>query len=157
MNKIWLILQREYLTRVRKKSFLVISLLAPLLLAATTIGVGKFNSASGPDTVAVHDESGLNLAAHLQDTDEIRFVPAAPGALPTALAAFQKAKPKQAALLNFPAGFGSHLVSNALVLPFQAGGLKQIHLPGNATHKTPYSLIRIVPVCPGAIGKWLVQ
>ena len=106
MNKIWLILQREYLTRVRKKSFLVISLLAPLLLAASTVGIAKFNSGSGPDVVAVHDESGLNLAAHLQDTDEVRFVPAAPGTLTAALEAFQKAKPKQAALLDFPAGFG---------------------------------------------------
>lgn len=106
MDKIWLIIQREYLTRVRKKSFLVISLLAPLLLAATTIGISKFDSAAGPDVVAVHDESGLHLAARLQDTDELHFVPAAPGSLVTALEAFQNAKPKQAALLDFPAGFG---------------------------------------------------
>jgi ABC-2 type transport system permease protein len=105
MNKIWLILQREYITRVRKKSFLVISLLAPLLLAATTIGIAKFNSSAEPDVVAVHDESGLNLATRLQDTDELHFVPAAPGPLAAARAAFTKAKPKQAALLAIPAGF----------------------------------------------------
>ena len=106
MDKIWLIIQREYLTRVRKKSFLVISLLAPLLLAGTGIAIGKLSSASGPETVVVHDESGLSLAAHLQDTDELHFVPAAPGSLVAAQAAFETAKPKQAALLNFPAGFG---------------------------------------------------
>lgn len=106
MDKIWLILQREYLTRVRKKSFLVISLLAPLLLGGTTIAVSKLNSASGPDIVAVHDASGLHLADHLTDTEDVRFVPAAPGPLATAQAAFTKAKPKQAALLSFPAGFG---------------------------------------------------
>ncbi|TDN35828.1 ABC transporter permease [Hymenobacter sp. UV11] len=106
MDKIWLIIQREYLTRVRKKSFLVISLLAPLLLAGTTIAVSKLNSASGPDVVAVHDASGLQVAAHLTDTDEIHFVPATPGTLAQAQAAFEKAKPKQAALLSFPAGFG---------------------------------------------------
>lgn len=106
MDKIWLILQREYLTRVRKKSFLVISLLAPLLLAGTTIAVSKLNSASGPDVVAVHDASSLQVAAHLTDTDEIHFVPATPGSLAEAQAAFEKAKPKQAALLSFPAGFG---------------------------------------------------
>jgi ABC-2 type transport system permease protein len=106
MDKIWLILQREYLTRVRKKSFLVISLLAPLLLGGTTIAVSKLNSASGPDIVAVHDASGLQLADHLTDTEDVRFVPAAPGLLATAQAAFEKAKPKQAALLSFPAGFG---------------------------------------------------
>jgi len=105
MNKIWLIIQREYLTRVRKKSFLVISLLAPLLVAFTTVGIAKFSSSSEADVVAVHDESGLGLAARLQDTDEVRFVPAAPGPLATAQAAFIKAKPKQEALLDIPASF----------------------------------------------------
>jgi ABC-2 type transport system permease protein len=105
MNKIWLILQREYLTRVRKKSFLVISLLAPLLIALTTVGIAKFSSSSDPDVVAVHDESGLNLTTRLQDTDDLHFVPAAPGPLAAAQAAFTKAKPKQAALLHIPASF----------------------------------------------------
>jgi ABC-2 type transport system permease protein len=106
MDKIWLIIQREYLTRVRKKSFLVISLLAPLLLGASTIGVGMLNSASGPDIVAVHDASGQQVASHLADTEDIHFVPAPAGSLAEAQAAFQKAKPKQAALLSIPAGFG---------------------------------------------------
>ncbi|MFD1872235.1 ABC transporter permease [Hymenobacter bucti] len=105
MNKIWLIIQREYITRVRKKSFLVISLLAPLLVALTTVGIAKFSSSSEADVVAVHDESGLNLTARLQDTDELHFVPAAPGPLAAAQAAFTNAKPRQAALLHIPAGF----------------------------------------------------
>jgi ABC-2 type transport system permease protein len=105
MNKIWLIIQREYLTRVRKKSFLVISVLAPLLIALTMVGIAKFSSSSEADMVAVHDESGLNLTSRLQDTDELHFVPAAPGPLAAAQAAFTKAKPKQAALLHIPAGF----------------------------------------------------
>ncbi|MBE0655659.1 MAG: ABC transporter permease, partial [Bacteroidales bacterium] len=37
MNKIFLIIQREYLTRVRKKSFLIMSILGPLLFAAFLI------------------------------------------------------------------------------------------------------------------------
>lgn len=105
MNKIWLIIQREYITRVRKKSFLVISLLAPLLIALTTVGIAKFSSSSEADVVAVHDQSNLNLAARLQDTDELHFVPAAPGSLATAQAAFEKAKPRQEALLDIPASF----------------------------------------------------
>lgn len=32
MNKIWLIIKREYITRVRKKSFVVITLLVPILM-----------------------------------------------------------------------------------------------------------------------------
>ena len=38
MNKILLIISREYVTRVRKPAFLVITLLGPLLLAALVIG-----------------------------------------------------------------------------------------------------------------------
>lgn len=34
MNKTWLILKREYLIRVKKKSFIVTTLLVPLFFAA---------------------------------------------------------------------------------------------------------------------------
>ncbi len=37
MNKIWLIIKREYLVRVRKKSFLIMTILGPLLLASVMI------------------------------------------------------------------------------------------------------------------------
>ena len=37
MNKIWLIIKREYLVRVRKKSFIIMTFLAPLLMAALLI------------------------------------------------------------------------------------------------------------------------
>lgn len=33
MNKTWLVIQREYLTRVRKKSFIIMTVLGPLLIA----------------------------------------------------------------------------------------------------------------------------
>lgn len=32
MNKTWIILKREYLTRVKKKSFIITTLLVPLFL-----------------------------------------------------------------------------------------------------------------------------
>ena len=34
MNKIGLIIRREYLTRIRKKSFIIMSILGPLIFAA---------------------------------------------------------------------------------------------------------------------------
>ncbi len=34
MNKIWLVIQREYLTRVRKRSFIIMTILGPILMAA---------------------------------------------------------------------------------------------------------------------------
>jgi ABC-2 type transport system permease protein len=37
MNKTWLIIKREYLTRVKKKSFIVMSIIGPILMAAIMI------------------------------------------------------------------------------------------------------------------------
>ena len=37
MNKISVIIKREYVTRVRKKSFIIMTLLAPLMMAALFI------------------------------------------------------------------------------------------------------------------------
>ncbi|TGE23207.1 ABC transporter permease [Hymenobacter metallicola] len=105
MEKIWLIIQREYNTRVRKKSFLIVSLLAPLLLAATSLIIAKLNAPGSADEVAVYDESGLGLMARLTSTDDTRFVPATGSSSAAATAAFKKSKPKQAALLVFSKDF----------------------------------------------------
>ncbi|MFM9985335.1 MAG: ABC transporter permease, partial [Flavobacteriales bacterium] len=39
MNKIWLIIKREYLTKVKKKSFLVMTILGPLIFGLVIIGM----------------------------------------------------------------------------------------------------------------------
>lgn len=62
MNKVWLIIQREFLNRVQKKSFLITTILAPLIFPAIIGGliyymVQEAESAK-PDTVQVVDESG---------------------------------------------------------------------------------------------------
>ena len=47
MNKIFLIIQREYLTRVRRKSFLLLTLLMPVLMVALVfvpIWLGRISS-----------------------------------------------------------------------------------------------------------------
>ena len=60
MNKIWLIIQREYLTRVKKKSFLVTTLLVPLLMAAITFAmVYMATKSEQKQAIAVIDESGV--------------------------------------------------------------------------------------------------
>jgi ABC-2 type transport system permease protein len=60
MNKIWLIIQREYLTRVRKKSFLVTTILIPILVFGlmTSMIVLSLKSEQ-KQTIAVLDDSGL--------------------------------------------------------------------------------------------------
>ena len=59
MNKIGLIIKREYLTRVRKRSFLIMTFLGPLLMAAIYIIpiMLALNSSTKNMRVAVVDES----------------------------------------------------------------------------------------------------
>lgn len=60
MKKTLIIIKREYLTRVRKKSFIIMTLLGPLIMAALMI-VPLFISGVGESSNIVHvvDESGL--------------------------------------------------------------------------------------------------
>ncbi|MBI1226241.1 MAG: ABC transporter permease [Bacteroidetes bacterium] len=61
MDKLWLIIQREYLTRVKKKSFILITLLSPVIFVAlftipvlVTIFAGKEKK-----SILVKDDSGV--------------------------------------------------------------------------------------------------
>lgn len=69
MSKIGLIIQREYWTRVRKRSFLIMTLLGPLLFAAIVIVPAWLSSrdSGGEKVIAVIDESGL-LGDKLEET-----------------------------------------------------------------------------------------
>ncbi|MCK5536404.1 MAG: ABC transporter permease [Bacteroidales bacterium] len=60
-NKVGLIISREYITRVKKKSFIIMTFLGPLLMASIIfipILVMQFND-DGKKTIAVVDEFGL--------------------------------------------------------------------------------------------------
>ena len=61
MNKLWLIIQREYLTRVKKKSFILLTLLAPLIFVAlfTVPALLAIYAGKETKTVAVKDGSGI--------------------------------------------------------------------------------------------------
>jgi ABC-2 type transport system permease protein len=60
MDKILLIIQREYLTRVRKKSFWIASILVPLLIAGVyAILIYLVVNSNVTKTVEITDESGL--------------------------------------------------------------------------------------------------
>lgn len=59
MNKIWLIIKREYLTRVRKKTFIISTLLFPLLYLGLIFGMGFIAEKSKQNLkVALIDNSG---------------------------------------------------------------------------------------------------
>lgn len=60
MNKIFLIIQREYLTRVRKRTFIISTILFPLLYLGLIFGTGYIAAKSAMNlNVAVVDSSGL--------------------------------------------------------------------------------------------------
>ncbi len=73
MNKVLLIIQREYITRVRKKSFIITTLLAPLGFAAffmVTIFLAQNNQSD--KKIAVIDDSGI-FKGNFADTDYLHF------------------------------------------------------------------------------------
>ncbi|PID88798.1 MAG: ABC transporter permease, partial [Bacteroidia bacterium] len=78
MNKIALIIKREYLTRVKKRSFMVMTFLGPILMAAIWI-VPFYLSTIDTDTkvVAVLDESHLFDNAFKGD-EKLKFIRALP-------------------------------------------------------------------------------
>ena len=60
MHKIWLIIKREYLTKVRKKTFIISTILFPLLYLALIAGSGYLTARSGKQMkLAVIDSSGF--------------------------------------------------------------------------------------------------
>lgn len=77
MRKIWLITQREYLSRVSKKSFILMTILGPILIGlfyAVIIGLA-INQKTGEKvrTIAVVDSSGL-FKGKLTNPSKVEFV-----------------------------------------------------------------------------------
>jgi len=74
MNKLWLIIQREYLTRVKKKTFILATLLTPLGFGLIMFISGYFaaNAGNGEQNILVKDDSAI-LAEYLKDTETTKF------------------------------------------------------------------------------------
>lgn len=75
--KIGIIIQREYLTRVKKKSFLIITFLTPILFAAMMFLPSylmiKSEEMEGSKTIAVCDDSGF-FKGRFGDTETCSFI-----------------------------------------------------------------------------------
>ncbi len=73
MNKILLIIKREYLTRVRKKSFLIMTLLGPILIAGfLSLAIYLGMSDSSVQNVVVVDQAKL-VTKTFKDSEFIKF------------------------------------------------------------------------------------
>jgi len=79
MSKISLILQREYLSRIRKKSFIIMTLLGPVLFAAMMVVPGWIATMedSNEKNIAIVDHTGLYVDK-LENTDLLKFEYVAP-------------------------------------------------------------------------------
>lgn len=86
-SKIGIIIGREYLERVRKKSFIITTLLMPLFMLVMMVAPALIMEFSKSDlrTIAVVDRTGL-IAQQLQSDEETLFVPMASTELDSALA-----------------------------------------------------------------------
>lgn len=73
MGKIGLIIRREYLTRVKKKSFIIMTIVGPILMAAIGIvPVWLATSANETRVIQVIDELGI-AAYELKENENIKF------------------------------------------------------------------------------------
>ena len=70
MHKIWLIIKREYLVRVRKKSFIIMTILGPILMAALLI-VPTYLAEENKENriIALNEDANYNL----EDSEFIHF------------------------------------------------------------------------------------
>ena len=79
MNRLWLIVQREYFSIVGKKSFIIMTILMPfiiVLIGAIPAAIAYFNDNSGEaETYSVIDETGMNYAAAITDIEGYHFAP----------------------------------------------------------------------------------
>lgn len=75
MNKIWLVIKREYITRVRNKTFLLSTILLPIVMVLFITGAVFFAARpEGKKKIAVDDKSG-ELAKYLKnDTSKMIFI-----------------------------------------------------------------------------------
>jgi ABC-2 type transport system permease protein len=77
MNKTSLVFKREFLTRVKKKSFLIMTIVGPLLLGSLVLAPLILASIpEGPKTIVVVDEAALILGEKGNDKYQFAYLPA---------------------------------------------------------------------------------
>jgi ABC-2 type transport system permease protein len=74
MSVLSLIIKREFIAKVRNKSFIVMTFLSPLLFVGIAVFVGYLSSMkSDLKTIAIHDETG-QFAKEFHSDDEYKYV-----------------------------------------------------------------------------------
>ena len=73
MTKTWLIIKREYLSRVRKRSFIIMSLLGPIIMAGVGISAIYLGLEEPEDQKILVIDENYPLFKDIQDTKLIDF------------------------------------------------------------------------------------
>ena len=74
MNKLLLIIKREFFSKVRNKTFIVMTFLSPLLAVGLSLFIGYLMSMkSDQKTIAIHDKSGL-FASEFKTDEETKYI-----------------------------------------------------------------------------------
>ena len=73
MNKIFLIIRREYLVRVKKKSFIIMTILAPILMASLIIVPVFLANQDQQNRLIAVSEDDTKYSSKINDTDNINF------------------------------------------------------------------------------------
>lgn len=74
MNKLLLIIKREFFAKVRNKSFLVMTFLSPLLFVGISVFVGYLSSMKAEQkTIAIHDETA-RFVNEFKSDEEFKFL-----------------------------------------------------------------------------------
>lgn len=115
MNKLFIIIRREYMAIVGSKSFLVMTILSPLILLmciGAPIVIEHFNDqASEQETVTVIDQSSRHYGLALKDHDQYKYVQltADPGDNVNAQRFYNKADRQTSAVVVIPHDVDSSL------------------------------------------------
>lgn len=73
MPKIWLIIKREYLVRVRKRSFIVMTIVGPLLMVALMIVPTYLAHESQEIRIIAIEEDSFEFSNQLEDSEFLHF------------------------------------------------------------------------------------
>mgnify|MGYP001428032185 CR=1 FL=1 len=73
MHKIWLIIKREYLVRVRKKSFIIMTILGPLLMVGLLVLPAYLASESQEERIIAISEEEKEFSTKLKATEYLHF------------------------------------------------------------------------------------
>lgn len=120
MQKILIIIQREYLSRVKRKSFIITTLLAPIGFFLLIAGSAVISTYSQSRTdVAIIDDSGLFKDITIPDADDqtVYFHQVADKyeSLATLLPAEKDRKAKYQAIIYIPANFNINSPNNPVI------------------------------------------